>query len=715
MTSHSSAERAPELLTVTKNGKKRVMTGAGGSSHPVRALLCTIPLDLGVPRGVNDAPSRLRVMTSNLPVIPKIAIVSLIKWMEKHGYTRDEYDFYDIDMLDASDEEIRAYFESRNPTVIGMSATVSTTYSQVKRVAAIAREVCPGAWLVLGGSLSASARPVLYKTEIDICVQGDGEIPWVEFLDYTKQCGREWKYEELAKIKGLTYLASDNEMHFNGYPDKIPASENPYPDYDILRLGLKTRPEEFNNYFREGRYSCWFQFDPRAHEAHRGPKLAALWSTKGCVVRCTFCQRSTRGYQVNSVTSLDEHLTELKEKYNVGFIQVIDENFGSDKKHAYEVARAMKRHDMLWICGGVRCVSVNEDDVKFYKEHGCCALKFGIESGSQKILDLMEKNFTVQNVFDAVRYCYKHNVYSPIAVMTGYPGETSETATQTGKFLGVLGRMSGVAPEEMGISIFYALPLPGTPLYEYAQQVGVIGTSIEDEEKYLIAVSDRNADKGNYININGTSLKTLLFWDFLIRYEATREYYSKPLDTDCVTTLKMQYEQGVLPIDIHGIDNNRLEMQRILASAGSMAYKTLQATRLSLKEGLSIVHPRRVVRTLLWHARMGATLLNHRLVSSPLVAKLPRPLVYIPMRNLTYLEFLLTKLVRWLYRLVGRPVEPRSLFNDYKFAKPITDDILNSNRRLDRSIRTIVKNQRDAVPHPITLTDRNQRVLVQGR
>jgi radical SAM superfamily enzyme YgiQ (UPF0313 family) len=685
--------------------------------HPVRALLCTVPLDIGVPRGVSNEPMRMVVMTSNLPVIPKIAIVSLVKWMERHGYSRESWDFFDIDMLDSSDGEIRTYFRDAQPTVIGFSATVSTTYSQVKRIAALAREECPDAWLVLGGSLSASANVLLHKTAIDICIQGDGERPWVAFLDYTARFGRDWNRDELAKIVGLTYLDAAREMQFTGYPEKIPASDIPFPDYEVLKVGVRTKPSEFDNYFRNGRLSVWFQFDPRSHEPQRRPKLAALWSTKGCVVRCTFCQRSTKGYQVKDIGSLDEHLTELKEKYDVGFIQVIDENFGSDKKHAYEMARVMKRHDMLWICGGVRCVSVNEDDAVFYKEHGCCGLKFGVESGSQKILDLMEKNFTVENVYDAVRHCYKHGIYSPIAVMTGMPGETDETAAQTGKFLGVLGRMSGVLPEKMGISIFYALPLPGTPLYEYGQQVGVIGDDVDGEEKYLEAISDRNADKGNYININGTPLKTLLFWDFLIRYEATREYVDNTMKTEQVASVRLQLQRGVLPTEVHGVDNVRLEIEqrRKVASGGSMQYRSLQAVRSSMGMGLPFYHPYRVARTLLWYARVGATLLNHRLVASPTVARLPRWLVYPPMRNLVYAEFLATKLIRRMFRAAGRHVEPRSLFNDYKFPKPLGAADFKSERRLDRSIRTIVKNRREAGAQPITLTDRNQRILVQGR
>ena len=168
-------------------------------------------------------------------------------------------------------------------------------------------------------------------------------------------------------------------------------------------------------------------------------------------------------------------------------------------------------------------------------------------------------------------------------------------------------------------------------------------------------------------------------------------------------------------MEVHGVDRDRLAFQRALASGGSMAFKSLEAVRIGMRVGLPMWHLRRFVRLSLWYARVGATWLNHRLVASRTVASLPRALVYVPMRSLIYAEFLATRVVRVIYRFAGRPVEPRNLFNDYKFPKPITDDTFKSDRKIDRSIRTIVKNRRSNMSVPISPTDRNQRILVQGR
>jgi anaerobic magnesium-protoporphyrin IX monomethyl ester cyclase len=682
----------------------------------MKALLCTVPLDIGVLRN-----------TGELPIMPKIAIVSLIKWMERNGFTADEYDFFDIDMLDSSDEEIREYLEKTKPDVIGLSATVSTTYLQVMRLAKIAREVCPNAWIVQGGGMAVSANVILRKTPVDICFQSDGEIPWVEFLNYVKAHGRSKVFAELEKIKGLTYLDANGEMHFTGFPEKIPGSEMPYPDYEILALGLKTKPETFQNYFRpDGHLTSWFKPDPRTKLTKLGRNVASLWTTKGCVARCTFCQRSTKGYVTKNVTTLDEHLEILKDKYGVGFIHILDENFGSDKKHARAVAETMKKHGMFWIASGVRCISVQKEDAQFYFDHNCSALKFGVESGSQKILDLMEKRFTVEQVYEAVKSCYELGMYSPLAVMAGMPGEDDQTAMETGRYLGKMARMIGTPPGELGIAIFHALPLPGTPLYQYGQQTGMIGTSVEDEEKYLIAISDRGSEKDNFINLNGSPIKDVIFWEFLMRYEATRTYFEKPLGNDCVThQLNVGIEEGKIATDIHGTQHSDelREMNKLYPALGSLTNTDIQATRHKTKvvvdkalSGVRFFNPKFIAWFLHYHSSNLITLLNYKLVFKPWTAKVPRWILYPVMKTLLYLEFVYRKSLRKLYRLFGLPVKERNLFNDFNFPKPILNkDIEIFENRIEKSLRNIVKINRDKSFIPASISDANRELLNQGR
>ena len=158
----------------------------------MRILLTTIPLEpvaQGKKQKQEDYIMSIQGEKSlgEFPILPKIAINSLVNWMEKHGYSSDMYDYYDIDMMCPSDEEFIEYLKEYQPTVVGLSAVVSTSYSRVKKISRIIRDTCPDAWIVCGGALTAIANVVLRKTNVDLCVIGDGEIPWVEFLDYVKE------------------------------------------------------------------------------------------------------------------------------------------------------------------------------------------------------------------------------------------------------------------------------------------------------------------------------------------------------------------------------------------------------------------------------------------------------------------------------------------------------------------------------------------------
>ncbi|MEW6055557.1 MAG: hypothetical protein AB1540_03010, partial [Bdellovibrionota bacterium] len=310
-------------------------------------------------------------------------------------------------------------------------------------------------------------------------------------------------------------------------------------------------------------------------------------------------------------------------------------------------------------------------------------------------------------------------------VMTGMPGETDETAMETGRFLGDMARMQGTPPAELGMGAFYALPLPGTPLYQYGQQVGMIGRTVDEEEKYLEAISDCPSNKTNYINLNGASLKTALFWDILIMCEATRTYFAKPLGNDFIRHIGMNFERGKIDNTVHGEQNEaefneaKYQISKHYPAMGSVAYREFLKTRdgngvKQLLDSLSFLKTIRFYLALI--LTRWATIINTKLATSPVAQKIPRWILYPVMRNMNYLQFVIWGLVRKAIEMTGRRVKSRSLFNYSIFPKPITSEFLSGfQHRIERSLRNVVAINRDNSFRPQSSSEFNQDLLNQGR
>jgi hypothetical protein len=184
----------------------------------------------------------------------------------------------------------------------------------------------------------------------------------------------------------------------------------------------------------------------------------------------------------------------------------------------------MKKHDFFWLPEGVRCKSVNYEDLKFYKEHNMIFITFGIESGSQKIIDIMEKKFKTEDVYNAITNCKKVGIKTfPDSLMIGMPGETRETIVESAHFIASLRYLL-----EMDWNIantHLAIAIPGTPLYEYSQQIGVIGKTLDEEEDYLIRLCEyRSSPILGYLNKTESSIKEVHYWLYLYRYAGKKAY-----------------------------------------------------------------------------------------------------------------------------------------------------------------------------------------------
>ena len=477
----------------------------------MKILLCTCP----------DGPLKSTIGPNNVKKPKPLGVMRLLDWMNKKGYSGD---IYDIDNERPTDEELILFLKKSKPNIVGLSATFSHCYPNVKRITKIIRELFPHTWIIVGGGLTASSNVILKKTPTDICVVGDGEIPWVKLLDYFKDnlTEKKFDFEKLSEIKGLAFTDQNNNLKVTGNALQIPASDLEYTDYDKLAKALGNKAHFIDALFENIR-----EHDVVIHssfyEKNIDKKIAYVELSKGCVARCTFCQRSTKGFRSYTLDHLEEHLLELKNNYNVAGIYITDENFGSDKKQSYAFSEIMKKVDMFWIVGAARCTSTTFEDLVFYKNHNMISIRYGIESGSQTILDIMEKKFTTTNVYNAISNCSKAGVHTePDALMLGMPGETTQTVEESAQFIASLRHVLNL-DWNIG-SPFWAMAIPGTPLYEYCQQIGVVGKTIDEEDTYLLRVAEEKTSFLNYVNKTNTAINEVHYWNYLFDIAGKKAY-----------------------------------------------------------------------------------------------------------------------------------------------------------------------------------------------
>lgn len=442
----------------------------------------------------------IRPYPTNYPPFGSMAVIQSLR------HIGEDISFYNIDYFRYKHDQIEQYFREKQFDMVGISAVVSTAYAYTKYLSNLIRTVSPNTVIVVGGNLAASAEILLRKCEIDFCVTGDGELIIRELVRALYE--KPLNYARLKETKGICFLDENGEFCFTGYGAKPTAEEIEWPDYDILEAD-GSLPYFISDQI-DGR------LDGHNRVPGRGERLATVVMTKGCVARCTFCHRWEKGFRSRPADQVVEHIKLLKESYNVGFVDIADENFGADRELTQDLVIRLGELDIAWRCAGVRARTVTKEILQHWKDNGCVSVQYGTESGSQTILNIMEKNATVEENVNSLKWVSEVGLGTVIQLVLGMPGETDETIRETIEFLkqvsGSLCWWKGKAPSEL-ISINYAQALPGTPLYEWAREHGYIGRTIDEEEQYLTRISDTDAyAEDHFINYTGLPMLRVLMW-----------------------------------------------------------------------------------------------------------------------------------------------------------------------------------------------------------
>ena len=467
----------------------------------MRGCICTTPI---------------RPNPTDFPPLGSLAIIQSLREIGT------QCDFYNIDFHRPDLASVSAYFKENQFDFVGISAVVSTAYAYTKSLSSLIKDVSPNTIQILGGNLGASAEVILRKTNIDFCVIGDGELIIRELINHHEKYKSRTNQssEALKRIKGLAFL-DEEEFIFTGYAAPLPAEHISYPDFRILE-----QDRSITHYLPKNPW--WAATNLYNEELNLSDRVSAtVVATKGCVARCTFCHRWEKGFRAKSASGFEDHIKDLKESYGVSLITLGDENFGSDKKQTSEIARILHKHGMTWKVAGVRARTIDLETLMSWKMQGCVDVVFGIESGSQTMLDVMQKNATVEINSNALKWTAEAGLDTVLQIVIAMPGECDRTIHETRDFiishLMYLRCINGLPSNSLSIN--YAQALPGTALYEYALQRGMIERSLDGEENYLLKISDIDAySTDHFVNYTKQPLLKVLMWRYIITAPADAHY-----------------------------------------------------------------------------------------------------------------------------------------------------------------------------------------------
>ncbi|MDD5255116.1 MAG: radical SAM protein, partial [Candidatus Omnitrophica bacterium] len=190
-------------------------------------------------------------------------------------------------------------------------------------------------------------------------------------------------------------------------------------------------------------------------------KSASILTSRGCPFHCIFCHNSLRQSPVrfHGVARVLDEIRQLKTGYGVEAMTFLDDNFLANKPRAEEICRKItaEKLDVLWSCV-TSAQFIDRRTATMIKDAGCRQVNFGCESGSQRILDVLEKSATVEQNREAIRICKEAGILVAASFMIGNPTETVEDVRLTQRFI------FETQPEEFYVNI--TTPYPGTKLWE---------------------------------------------------------------------------------------------------------------------------------------------------------------------------------------------------------------------------------------------------------
>jgi len=297
---------------------------------------------------------------------------------------------------------------------------------------------------IMGGGAHPSALPNSPDLDVfDYLVIGEGEKAVITIADAVKE------KKAISRVQKADFIEDLDSL--------------PFPARDLIDM---------------------FSF----HRKVDGNRCFGVIGSRGCCYRCSFCDHALFGDRVRyrSIENIVEELRRIQEKFGVRHVEFFDDMWTISKKRLVDFAEQTKGMNLNYRCNG-RTDILDPEIYELLAQSGCKLICYGIESGSQMILDRMRKQTTVEQNLEAIKMAQKAGIIVAGYFLLGFPGETKETIQETIDF---------VERSNIDQAQFYTfIPLPGCEVYKFPERFGVNIISHNFSDYYLVTGSDGRGGK----------------------------------------------------------------------------------------------------------------------------------------------------------------------------------------------------------------------------
>ena len=350
---------------------------------------------------------------------PPFGVMYLASALEKENY--------DVKIIATSNDN--NCFDFSDFDMIGFSISSSLAYPLIKETRE--NSIFKANSLIIAGGIHASLYPkeVIKNLDCDVISIGEGEKTIVEIARATS-------LDDISKIKGI-YYKKDNSIY-------VTEKRNDINELDSLAFPARhLLPKEDIVMKRLSNTSL---------------SIAHVLFSRGCPYHCNFCANQNHNVRYRSKDNIKEELEFLIKDYGIKGFCVVDDNFLVNKEKAMEIIREIGKLNLKWSTLA-RVDNVDLELLKELKNSGCIEIKYGVESGSQKMLDLMNKKITVSEIKNAFNITKDVGINAKALIMHGFPKEDINTTKETIALLEEL----KMCISRVGLTYFTYLP--GSPIY----------------------------------------------------------------------------------------------------------------------------------------------------------------------------------------------------------------------------------------------------------